>query len=243
MIKSDRCRPPIFEFEISQAAGNARQFAVALERIGGHVERDFHRLREALEAAFIAAGFGKLVKLALGVLDLGARGKIHRRIEGDIDHVLADPDQVATQRHVVDRAAIVLRVDDRGGLGRETRQVLADRHAAEIGVGGQEGFQRDGGRDLAHPDQAGGGLENGLVDRLEEVLGFQKVGNPVERIVVHQDRAQQALLRFDIVWCAPVDRSSRVGSEFEDVRNQSEPWCQVMLVIFGVASISEEGRR
>ena len=218
MIRSEGCRPPILVSRSRRPRGDAGQFAVALERLGGHVDGDGQRLREALEAAVIAAGFGKFVKLALGVLDLGARGEIDRRIEGDIDHVLADPDQVAAQRHVVDRAAIVLRVDDRGGLGREAREVLADRHAADIGVGGQEGFQRDGGRDLAHPDQAAGGLENGLVDRLEEVLRLQKVGNPVERVVVDQDRAQQALLRLDIMWCAPVDRSSRVGREFEDVR-------------------------
>ena len=218
MIKSERLQAAHLGVEIAQARGDARQAAVALEGLGRHVDRGGQRLREALEAAVVTAGLGKFVKLALGVLDLRARGKIHRRIEGDIDHVLADPDQVAAQRHVVDRAAVVLRVDDRGGLGRETREVLANRHAADIGIGGQEGFQRDGGRDLAHPDQAAGGLENGLVDRLEEVLRFQKVGNPVERVVVDQDRAQQALLRLDIVRRAPVDRSSRVGSEFEDVR-------------------------
>jgi hypothetical protein len=166
----------------------------------------------------ITAGLGEFIELAFGILDLRTRRKIHRRIEGDIDHVFADPDQVAAQRHVVDRAAVVLRVDDRGGFGRHAGKVLANRHAADVGIGGQEGFQRHGGRDLAHPDQAAGGLENGLVDRLEEVLRLQKVGNPVERVVVDQDSAQQALLRLDIVRRAPVDRSSRVGSEFEDVR-------------------------
>ena len=78
-----------------------------------------------------------------------------------------------------------------------------------IGVGRQEGLQRDRGRDLAHPDQAAGGLEDGLVDRLEEVLRLEEVRNPVERVVVDQDRAQQALFRLDIVRCAPIGRSSR----------------------------------
>ena len=82
-------------------------------------------------------------------------------------------------------------------------EVLANRHAADVGVGRQERLQRDGGRDLAHPDQAAGGLEDGLMDRLEEVLRLQKVGNPVERVVVDQDRAQQALFRLDIVRRAP----------------------------------------
>ncbi len=229
MIKSERLQAAHLGIEVAQAGGDARQASVALERFGRHVDGGGDRLREALEAAVVTAGLGEFVELALGVLDLGARGKIHRRVEGDIDHVLADPDQVAAQRHVVDRAAVILRVDDRGGLGGETREVLANRHAADIGIGGQEGLQRDGGRDLAHPDQAAGGLENGLVDRLEEVLRLQKVGNPVERVVVDQDRAQQALLRLDIVRCAPVDRSSRVGSELENVRISQSHGVRIML--------------
>ena len=92
-----RLQPAHLGVEIAQARGNARQAAVALEGLGRHVDRRGQRLREALEAAVVTAGLGKFVKLALGILDLGARGKIHRRIEGDIDHVLADPDQVAAQ--------------------------------------------------------------------------------------------------------------------------------------------------
>ena len=59
---------------------------------------------------------------------------------------------------------------------------------------------------------------DGLVDRLEEVLRLQKIRHPVERVVVDQDRAQHALFRLDIVRCAPIGRSSRVGSELENVR-------------------------
>ena len=93
--------------------------------------RDRQRLRETLEAAVVAAGFGQFVQPALGVLDLRARREIHRRVEGDIDHVLADPDQVAAQRQFVDRAAVVLGVDDGGRFGGEAGEVLADRHAAD----------------------------------------------------------------------------------------------------------------
>ena len=195
-----------------------RQFAVALERFCRHVDGDCHGLRKALEAAVIAAGFGQFVQPALGVLDLGARREIHRRVEGDIDHVLADPDQVAAQRQLVDRPPVILGVDDGGGFGGEPGEVLADRHAADIGVGRQEGLQRHRGGDLAHPDQAAGGLVDGLVDRLEIVLRLQKVRDPVESVVVDQDRAQQALFRLDIVRRAPIGRSSRIGRELEDVR-------------------------
>ena len=204
--------------EIAQAGGDAGQFSVALIGVGRHVERGLHRLREALEAAVVAAGLGQFVELAFGILDLRARRKIHRRVEGDVDHVLADPDQIAAQRHVVDRPAVILRVDDGGGFGRDAGEVLADRHAADIGLGGQEGFQRDGGRNLAHPDQAAGGLVDRLMDRFEEVFRLEEVRNPVERVVVDQDRAQQALFRFDIVRRTPIGRSSRVGGELQDVR-------------------------
>ena len=84
--------------EVAQAGGDAGQFAVALVGVGRHVDGDFHRLRKTLEAAVIAAGLRQFIELALGVLDLRARREIDRRVEGDIDHVLADPDQVAAQR-------------------------------------------------------------------------------------------------------------------------------------------------
>ena len=218
MIEIGRLQAAHLDVEIAQAGGDARQFAVALKRFGRHIDRDGQGLGETLESAVVAAGFGQFVEPALGILDLRARRKIHRRVEGDIDHVLADPDQVAAQRQFVDRASIILGIDDGGRFGGEAGEVLADRHAADVGFGRHEGLQRDRGGDLAHPDQAAGGLEDGLVDRLEEVLRLQKIRHPIERVIVDQDRAQHALLGLDIVRCAPIGRSSRVGSELENVR-------------------------
>src|SRR3984893_16600346 len=153
--------------EIAQARCDAGQFAVALKRLGRHIDGDGEGLRKPLEAAVVAAGLGQFVQSALGILDLRARSKIHRRVEGDIDHVLADPDQIAAQRQFIDRASIILGIDDGGGFRGEAGKVLADRHAADVGFGRDEGLQRDRGRDLAHPDQAAGGLEDGLMDRLQ----------------------------------------------------------------------------
>ena len=236
------------DVEVAQAGRDARQLAVALEGFGRHVDGDGERLRKALEAAVIAAGFGQFVQPALGILDLRPRREIHRRVEGDIDHVLADPDQIAAQRQFVDRAPVILGVDDGGGFGGEAGEVLADRHAADVGLGRHEGLQRDRGGDLAHPDQAAGGLVDGLMDRLEEVFRLQKVRHPVERVVVDQNRAQQALFRLDIVRCAPIGRSSRVGGELENVRIK---WghgldCSsdfVGIGISGRAAIKRQSRR
>ena len=218
MIKSDRCNPPIFDVQVTQPGRNAGQFAVALVGIGRHVESDFHRLGKALEAAVVTAGFRELVQLALGILDLRARRKVDRGVKGDIDHVLADPDQVAAKRKFIDGPPVILGVDDGGRFGGEAGEVLANRHAADVGFGRQEGLQRHRGCDLAHPDQAAGRLIDGLVDRFEEMLGLEKIRHPVKRVIVDQDRAQQALFSLDIVRSAPIGRRPRVGGELEDVR-------------------------
>src|ERR1019366_9399216 len=44
------------------------------------------------------------------------------------------------------------------------------------------------------------------------------IRHPIERVIVDQYRAQHALFGLDIVRCAPIGRSSRVGSELENVR-------------------------
>ena len=45
-----------------------------------------------------------------------------------------------------------------------------------------------------------------LVDRLEEMLRLEEVGNPVERLVIDEDRAQQRLFRLDIVRSGAIER-------------------------------------
>ena len=49
------------------------------------------------------------------------------------------------------------------------------------------------------------------MDRLEKMFRRQKIGNPVERFVIDQDRAQQRLFRLDIVRCGPVKRGRFFG--------------------------------
>ena len=145
-----------------------------------HVDGGGQRLGEALEAAVVAAGLGQFVELALGLLDLVARREIDRRVEGDVDHVLADDDQRAADRQIVDGAAVILGIDDGGRLGGEPGEVLADRHAADVDVGAEEGLERDRRRDLAGADQIARELVDLLVDRLEEMLRLEEIGDPVE---------------------------------------------------------------
>ena len=55
-----------------------------------------------------------------------------------------------------------------------------------------------------------GELVDLLMDRLEEMLRLQKIGDPVERLVVDQDGAEQRLLGLDVVRRAAVLRRGRL---------------------------------
>ena len=69
----------------------------------------------------------------------------------------------------------------------------------DIGFGRKKRFQCDGRRDLAGADHPGRELVNFLMDRLEEMLRLEKIRDTVKRLVVHEDRAEQRLLRLDVV--------------------------------------------
>ena len=185
--------------EILELGRQTRQLAVALIGVGRHLERGGQRGLESLEAAAVAADLGELVQAPLGVLDLLARREIDRRIERHVDHVLADADEVAPDREIVDGAAVIGGIDDGRRLGGEAGQILGDRQARNVDVGGQERLQGDRRGELAGADQAAGVVIDLLMDRLEEVHRLQEVGHPVERLVVHQDGAEQGLFRLDIV--------------------------------------------
>ncbi len=154
---------------------------------------------ELLEAAAVAADFREIVEPPLGVLDLVAWRKIDRRVERAVDHVLADRDQVAPHREVVDRASIVRGIDDGGRFRGKAGEILRDRHSGDIDVGGQECLERHRRGELAGADQALGDLVDLLVDGLEKMFRLEKIGDAVKRFVIDEDCAQQRLFRLDIV--------------------------------------------
>ena len=148
--------------------------------------------------AVVAALFGDLVEAALGFLDLRARRQVDRRIVGGVDHVLADADEIAAHREVVDRAAVILGVDDGRRLGGEAREVLRHGQAAEI-VFAQERLQRDRRGDLAGANELRGDLEDAAMQLFVEMLGSQEVRDAIKCVVVDENRAQQGLFGLDVV--------------------------------------------
>ena len=196
MTRSEACRPPSLWSRSVEAGGDAAEVPVALVGLGRHVDGGLERVGEALEAAVVAAALGDGVEPPLGFLDLLARARIDRRVIGDVDHVLADLDQLAADREIVDGAAVVEGVDDRRRLGGEPGEILRHGDAAEI-VLAEKGLQRDRRRDLAGADQRAGDLVDAAVDFLDEMLRLEEVGDAVEGVVVDQDRAEQRLLGLD----------------------------------------------
>ena len=108
-------------------------------------------------------------------------------------------DQIAADREVVDGAAIIFGIDDRCRLGGKTRQILIDRQSADVDVARQKGLQRHRRRELVGTDRSAGQLENALMDRLEEMLRLEEIGDAVKRLVIDEDRPEQCLLGLDIV--------------------------------------------
>ena len=112
--------------EIVQSGGEPRKTAVALIRARRHVDRGRESLGEALEPGIIAPGLRDFVKLALGVFDMARRRGVDWGVVRNIDHFLADRDQVAADREVVDGAAVILGIDDGGRFGGEPGQILIE---------------------------------------------------------------------------------------------------------------------
>ena len=189
--------------EIGEARRDAGQVAVALIGGGGHVDGDLERGVETLEAALVAPRLGQLVEMALGLFDLPSRRVIGRRVIGAVDDFLAYGDQVAPDRRLVDRAAIIGCIDDGRGVGRKPHQILRHGQPAEIGVR-QETLERDRRRDLAGADQRAHHVVDAPVNIFGEMLRLQKIRNAVKGLVVDQDRAQQRRLRLDIMRCGAV---------------------------------------
>src|SRR5450432_1455133 len=107
--------------------------------------------------------------------------------------------------------AVILGIDDGGGLRRKTGQILAERHAADVDGRVEEGFQRDRGGDLAGADQVARDLIDLGMDRLEEMFRVEEIRDAIEGFVIDQDGSQQALLRLDVVRCGTKEWSRFYG--------------------------------
>jgi hypothetical protein len=115
-----------------------------------------------------------------------------------VNHGFADVDQLPPQPGVVDRAAVLAGIDDAHHGGKQLREVgsaadfLKDARMFEFGL------QRDGVRKLAGFYAPCDRLVDAAVDRIDEVLGGEELGNPLIGLVVGEQGPEQRLLRLQV---------------------------------------------
>ena len=147
-------QPTHFAVEILETGREPGELAFTLVGTRGHVDGRCQCGLELLKSSAIAPGFCQIVQAALGVLNLIARREIDRRVEGDVDHVLADLNQVAPDREIIDRATIIDRIDDGGRFGGKASEILRQRQPGDVDISRQKGLQSHRRGELAGSDQA-----------------------------------------------------------------------------------------
>ena len=122
-MRSEDCRPPSFSSRSRRPVESAGQAAIAL--IGGtcHVDGVGQGLHDGLEALAVFAGLGHGIERLLGALDQVLGTVLDIGVEGLVDHLGADADELPALGELIDRAAIFLGVDDGGGARRKPRQI------------------------------------------------------------------------------------------------------------------------
>ena len=184
--------------EIAQPGGQARHVALAMERLLGNGDRIGQRTLEGDEAAFLALLGGEPEQRLLGRLDLLAAVQLRRLPEGVVDHVLADVDQLPAQPGIVDRPAVLAGIDDADHRGQQLPEIGNAADLVEHSGMLELGPERDRIRKLPGLDAPGDGLEDPAMQRVGEVVRRQELADPVVRLVVGQQRAEQRLLRLQV---------------------------------------------
>ena len=157
------------------------------------------RVAERLEPALGLADGGQIEQAAFGGLDLLARRRSGLGLEGVVDHLLAERDQFAAHMEIVDQPSIIVGIDDgRGGAGQAGEIAIAAQ-VDQVGIVAEITLQRDRVGDLVLGGERQAGLVDAAVQRFGEMLGAEEFGYPLDRPVVEQDRAQERLLRLEIV--------------------------------------------
>ena len=190
--------------EVGKAGRRPGQVAIALVGALDGLDRVRERHGERPEARIGAPFLGQIEELLLGGLDLVRRRLFEGGVIGIVHHPLADGDQPASQREVVDGAPIVLRVDHGDGGAREPREILRAAGLVERLVPLEIVLERDRVRDLAAFDHPQHGIVDAPMHRQEEMFRQEEARDEVRGFVVDQESAEQGLLRLQVARHLPV---------------------------------------
>ncbi|MNU94630.1 hypothetical protein D3C71_846170 [compost metagenome] len=183
--------------QIVQPGSQTGQLALALIGLARHFDGAGQGGREADEARRGLACFSQRIEGLFRLFDLFVGGRLW--VGRLLDHLAADTDEVATQRQVIDDAGVVGGVGRRRGAVDEVGQVA---QAAELVEGRVllEPLHQDGRLgQQALTDVILDRLEQPLMEGLVHMRAAQSVAQPLEHGVVEHQRAQQRLLRLQVV--------------------------------------------
>ncbi len=138
--------------EILQAGRHAGHRALAAHRRFRHVDGFDNRLTKGRQAAFDLARFGQVIEALFGAFDLAMGIVVQVVLEGVVDHILAQGDELAPEIKVVDGAAVVLGVDDGHEARLQLGQVLRPADIAQQLLALEEVLELNGVGDLATLD-------------------------------------------------------------------------------------------
>ena len=141
---------------------------------------------------------GDLKQFLLGCLDLSLAVHLRVAAERVVDDLLAHVDQLAAQPGVMDRPAILARVDDADHRRQQLGEVGGPPHLIQHTVMLELGAQCDGVGKLAVVHPAVDGCEDPPMDRVGEMFGRQELRHPFEGAVVGQQSAEQRLFGLHV---------------------------------------------
>ncbi len=164
----------------------------------------FHGAAQAFgeidRALAVFGAFADAIERLFRLLDLRLGRLVVRRLIGGIDDVLADADQDAAHREVVQDARQVAHIRDRGRGLRQTGEIGMAADLDQAGIGLHRGMQRQRRQHHAAALRRGEHhLKDARVQRIVEFLRLQDRTDALDHMVVDEHRAEQSLLDLDVV--------------------------------------------
>ena len=184
---------------VRQPRGEARELTLTLVRGIGRRHRLVERREERLEPARGLARRGQLEEVGLGLHDLLVGAHVVAHGARAVRDRGAQPDERATHGEVMDQLRIVARRTRCDGRKLQLDEVFRAAQILEARDVGHEILHRGGVGRQTLGDAGAGELEDLAMHRIEEMIGLDKVLDPVEHVVGRQDRTQKLLLGLDIV--------------------------------------------
>ena len=214
-------QPAELVVEVDQAGGHAGHAAVLVVRRFDQGNGAGQDGREPAKTTFELAFLGQHEQPLLGRLDLLAAALRQGRIVRLVDQLLADMDQPALERQVVQQPTILLGIDDALGRAREPGKVLRPVQFPQGLVILERELQ---GYVIGEPpafDEPRHCSEDSAMHWLVEMLRSQVLAHSMVRLVIDQNGPEQRLLGFDIMrLCAKTRRCAalpyHVGMRIHD---------------------------